>query len=318
MSGETITEDASPALDRPAPGPAGATVAPVGATVDRGGDGDAFRLLDLSDQTRSRRAVAAAFTAQGVERVRERCRRMLAELVDELLQDGPPADLTRAVLGPFPSAAICELMGVPPADRQGMHAWTRLVLSSSHGAEAGEKARREMGAYFSDLIALREGGTGEDVASLLGAAVRRGEVTLEEAVGLAVLLRIGGEAVTDQSVRLFHVLLTRPDLAERLRAEPEIRPRTVDELLRRLPHRDADAFPEPGTSDLGRDPDRRVSFGCGPHCWPGGLPGRMVSELLVDALLDGVPGLRLFVPADELPLRTGSRLHGLESLPVTW
>ncbi|MEU1104319.1 cytochrome P450 [Streptomyces tibetensis] len=309
MSEETITEDPTPVLDRPAPGPAGAAVDP---------GVDATRLLDLSAHTRSRRAVAAAFTAQGVERVRERCRRMLAELVDELLQDGPPADLTEAVLSPFPSAVICELMGVPPADRQGMHAWTRLILSSSHGAEAGERARREMGSYFSDLIGLREGSTGEDVAALLGAAVGREEVTLDEAVSLAVLLRIGGEAVTDQSVRLFYVLLTRPDLAERLRAEPEIRPRAVDELLRRLPHRDADDFPEPGTSDLGRGTNPHVSFGPAPRHWPGGLPGRMVSELLVEALLDGVPGLRLSVPADELPLRTGTRPRGPESLPVTW
>ncbi|MER5836203.1 cytochrome P450, partial [Streptomyces sp. NPDC002130] len=181
-----------------------------------------------------------------------------------------------------------------------------------------EKARREMGAYFSDLIGLREGGSGEDVTSLLGAAVGREEVTLDEAVGLAVLLRIGGETVTDQCVRMFYVLLTRPDIAERLRAEPEIRPRAVDELLRRLPHRDADVLTDPGTSDLGRDPDLHVSFGCGPHHWPGGLPARMVSELLLDALLDGVPGLRLSVPADELTFRTGTRLRGPESLPVTW
>ncbi|MFF5370529.1 cytochrome P450 [Streptomyces sp. NPDC013187] len=309
MSEETIAEDLIPVPDRPAP-------CPDDADSDPGGD--ATRLLDPAAHTRSRRAVAAAFTAQRVERVRERCRRMLAELVDELLQDGPPADLTEAVLSPFPSAVMCELMGVPPADRQGMHAWTRLIVSCSHGAEAGEKAQRELGSYFSDLIGLREGSTGEDVSSLLGAAVGREEVSPDEAVSLAVLLQIGGEAVTDQSVRLFSVLLTRPDLAQRLRAEPEIRPRALAELLRRLPHRDADVFPGPGASRLGRGPDPRVSFGCGPHHWPGGLPGRMVSELLVDALLDGVPGLRLSVPADELPLRTGTRLRGPESLPVTW
>ncbi|MER7480774.1 cytochrome P450 [Streptomyces sp. NPDC126510] len=299
MSEETITGDPPPAPDRPAPGPAD-------ADLDSGGG--AVRLLDPSAPARSRRAVTAAFTARGMERVRERCRRMLAELVDELLQDGPPADLTEAVLSPFSSAVICELMGVPPADRQGMHAWTRLILSSSHGAGAGEKARREMSHYFSDLIGLREGSAGEDVASLLGAAVDREEVTLDEAAGLAVLLRIGGEAVTDHSARLFHVLLTRPGLAARLRAEPEIRPRALDEHV----------FTGPETTALGTSPNPLVSFGCGPHDWPGGLPARMVSELLVDALLEGVPGLRLSVPADELPLPSGTRPRGPEALRVTW
>ncbi|MFI6805383.1 cytochrome P450 [Streptomyces luteogriseus] len=308
---------------------------------------------DPSAHARLRRGVAAAFTARGVERVRERSGRMLAELVEEMLQDGPPVDLTEAVLGPFPVAVICEVTGVPAADRQGMHTWTRQILSSSHGAEAGERARREMGAYFSDLIGLREGSAGEDVASLLGAAVGRGEVTLDEAVGLAVLLQSGGEAVTGHSGRLFHVLLTRPELAERLRAEPEIRPRAVDELLRWIPHgtavglsgialedvelrgvriregdaihvsylaanRDPDVFPDPDVIDVGRSPNPHLSFGFGPHDCPGGMLARLEPELLVDALLDGVPGLRLAVPAEDVPFRRGTPIRGPEALPVTW
>ncbi|MFI8218982.1 cytochrome P450 [Streptomyces sp. NPDC085932] len=313
----------------------------------------AVGFLDPPDHTRLRRSVAAAFTARGVERVRERSRRMLAELVDEMLQDGPPADLTEAVLAPFPIAVICELMGVPATDRHDMHTWTQLILSSAHGAEVSERAKKEMGAYFADLIGLREGSTGEDVTSLLGAAVGRSEVTLEEAVGLAVLLQIGGEAVTNNSGQMFYVLLTRPELAERLRAEPEIRPRAVDELLRWIPHRNAvglsrialedveisgvrirqgdpvyvsylaanrdpDVFPDPETIDFSRSPNPHVSFGFGPHYCPGGMLARLESELLVDALLDGVPGLRLAVPAGEVPFKKGALIRGPEALPVTW
>ncbi|MFI6370208.1 cytochrome P450 [Streptomyces sp. NPDC050546] len=313
----------------------------------------AVGFLDPPDHTRLRRSVAAAFTARGVERVRERSRRMLAELVDEMLQDGPPADLTAAVLSPFPIAVICELMGVPAADRQDMHSWTQLILSSSHGAEVSEKAKQEMSSYFADLIGVREGGKGEDVASLLGAALSRGEITLEEGVGLAVLLQIGGEAVTNNSGQMFYVLLTRPDLADRLRAEPEIRPGAIDELLRWIPHRNAvglsrialedveikgvtiragdaiyvsylaanrdpDVFPDPETIDFLRDPNPHVSFGFGPHYCPGGMLARLESELLVDALLDGVPGLRLAVPAEEVPFRKGALIRGPEALPVTW
>ncbi|CAL9377303.1 cytochrome P450 [Streptomyces sp. NPDC057838] len=313
----------------------------------------AVGFLDPPDHTRLRRSVAAAFTARGVERVRERSRGMLAELVDEMLQDGPPADLTEAVLSPFPIAVICELMGVPAADRHDMHTWTQLILSSAHGAEVSEKAKKEMGAYFADLIGLREGSTGEDVTSLLGAAVGRSEVTLEEAVGLAVLLQIGGEAVTNNSGQMFYVLLTRPELAERLRAEPEIRPRAIDELLRWIPHRNAvglsrialedveiqgvrirrgdaiyvsylaanrdpDVFPDPETIDFSRSPNPHVSFGFGPHYCPGGMLARLESELLVDALLDGVPGLRLAVPAEDVPFKKGALIRGPEALPVTW
>jgi biflaviolin synthase len=248
---------------------------------------------------------------------------------------------------------ICELMGVPAADRHGMHTWTQLILSSSHGAKVSEKAKQEMGAYFGDLIGLREGSDGEDVASLLGAAVGREEITLEEAVGLAVLLQIGGEAVTNNSGQMFYLLLTRPDLVERLRAEPELRPQAIDELLRYIPHRNAvglsriamedveirgvrmragdpvyvsylaanrdpDVFPDPEKIDFTRSPNPHVSFGFGPHFCPGNMLARLESELLVDALLDRLPGLRLAVPADQVPFKKGALIRGPETLPVTW
>ncbi|MFG2790181.1 cytochrome P450 [Streptomyces sp. NPDC048419] len=313
----------------------------------------AVGFLDPPDHTRLRRSVAAAFTAKGVERIRERSRLMLDELVDELLQDGPPADLTATVLSPFPIAVICELMGVPAADRHSMHTWTQLILSSSQGAQVSEKAKHEMGAYFADLIGLREGSTGEDVASLLGAAVGRGEITSQEAVGLAVLLQIGGEAVTNNSGQMFYLLLTRPELAVRLRADAEIRPRAIDEMLRYIPHRNAvglsrialedvdvkgvriragdpiyvsylaanrdpEVFPDPGTIDFARSPNPHVSFGFGPHFCPGNMLARLESELLVDALLDRVPGLKLTVPADRVPFKKGALIRGPEALPVTW
>ncbi|OPG06438.1 cytochrome [Streptomyces sp. GKU 895] len=313
----------------------------------------AVGFLDPPDHTRLRRTVAAALTSKGVERVREKSRRMLDELVDELVQDGPPADLTATVLTPFPIAVICELMGVPAADRHVMHTWTQLILSSAHGKQVSEKAKKEMGAYFGDLIGLREGSTGEDVASLLGAAVGRGEVTLDEAVGLAVLLQIGGEAVTNNSGQMFYLLLTRPDLADRLRTDPSIRPQAIDELLRYIPHRNAvglsrialedvgirgvriragdpvyvsylaanrdpDVFAFPETIDFTRSPNPHVSFGFGPHYCPGGMLARLESELLVDALLDRLPDLRLAVPADQVPFKKGALIRGPEALPVTW
>lgn len=313
----------------------------------------AVGFLDPPDHTRLRRTVAAAFTARGVERVRENSRRLLEDLVDAMLAQGPPADLTADVLGPFPIAVICELMGVPAADREAMHTWTQLILSSAHGADVSERAKREMSAYFSGLIGLRGAGTGEDVASLLGAAVARGEVTSDEAVGLAVLLQIGGEAVTNNSGQMFHVLLTRPRLVRLLRDEPGIRPQAVDELLRWIPHRNAvglsrialedveirgvrirageavyvsylaanrdpEVFSDPDAIDFSRSPNPHVSFGFGPHYCPGAMLARLESELLVSTLLDRVPTLRLAVPARDVPFRKGALIRGPEALPVTW
>ncbi|MEU9919844.1 cytochrome P450 [Streptomyces griseoluteus] len=316
-------------------------------------DRGAVGFLDPPDHTRLRRSVAAAFTAKGVERVRERSRAMLEELVDELLQDGPPADLTSAVLSPFPIGVICELMGVPAADRHSMHDWTQLILSSAHGKEVSERAKREMSAYFTAFIGHGVRGPEGSVCSLLSEAVDRDEITLVEAVGLAVLLQIGGEAVTNNSGQMFYLLLTRPELAERLRSDREIRPKAIDELLRYIPHRNAvglsrialedveirgvriragdavytsylaanrdpEVFPDPDTIDVERSPNPHVAFGFGPHYCPGGMLARLESELLMDVLLDQVPGLKLAVPPEEVPFRKGALIRGPESLPVTW
>ncbi|MGX2998526.1 cytochrome P450 [Streptomyces sp. JNUCC 64] len=313
----------------------------------------AVGFADPPDHTRLRRSVAAAFTARGVQRIRAHSQETLDGLVDGLLRDGPPADLTERVFAPFPIAVICELMGVPAEARERMHTWTQLILSSSNGVEVSERAKDSMVAYFTDLVRAGRNSAEEHVVGLLGAAVGRGELSEEEAVGLAVLVQIGGEAVTNNTGQLFYLLLTRPELWRRLREEPGIRSRAIDELIRYIPHRsavglsrialedvevrgariregdavyvsylaanrDPDVFPEPDRVDFDRSPNPHVSFGHGPHYCVGGILAKMEAELMVSTLVDRVPGLRLAVPPEEVPWRKGALIRGPEALPVTW
>ncbi|PRH79499.1 cytochrome P450 [Streptomyces solincola] len=313
---------------------------------------------DPPDHTRLRRSVAPAFTTRGVERLRAKARAMLDELVDGILADGPPADLTERLLAPFPLAVVCELMGVPASDRPKMHEWTNLILSSAQGVERSQRAKEDMCAYFADLLAQPrdDGGDADGVESvlgLLGGAIADGEITASEAVGLALLIQIGGEAVTNNAGNMLYILLTRPELLERLREDPAARPRAVDELLRYIPHRsavglsrialedvevagtviakgeavyvsylaanrDPEVFADPEDVVLDRSPNPHVSFGYGPHYCVGAMLARLESELLVDAFCDRFPGLRLAVPAAEVPFRRGALIRGPQALPVTW
>ncbi|MGW7368995.1 cytochrome P450 [Streptomyces sp. NPDC054841] len=308
---------------------------------------------DPPDHTRLRRAVAAAFTTRGVERLRGQAQKLLDELVDAVLRDGPPADLTERILAPFPLAVVCELMGVPARDRPKMHEWTVLILSSSQGAERSERAKRGVCAYFAELLRRRRGTGGEDVIGVLGTAVADGEITESEAVGLALLIQIGGEAVTNNTGNMAYIFLTRPEYQARLRAEPALRPSAIDELLRYIPHRngvgltriatedvtiaghgikagdavyvsylaanrDPDVFPDPEEIVLDRSPNPHVAFGYGPHYCVGGLLARLETELLVAALLDRFPDLRPAVPLEEFRWRPGALIRGPEGLPVTW
>lgn len=314
---------------------------------------DAMNFVDKPDHARLRTSVAPALTTKGVERLRANAQRTLDAMVDHMLRDGPPADLLDRILAPFPIAVICELMGVPADAREEMHAWTQLILSSAHGVEASERAKGNMEAYFSKLMAERRDSDGEDIISLLGAAVGRGDITEAEALALAGPIQIGGEAVTNNTGQMFYVLLTRPDLFERMRAEPELRPRAVEELLRYIPHRNAvglsriateevvihgvrisrgdpvyvsylaanrdpDLFPDPERIDFDRSPNPHLAFGNGAHYCAGAMLAKLEMELIVNTLVDRLPTLRLAVPPDEVPWRRGALIRGPEALPVAW
>ena len=313
----------------------------------------AMNFVDKPDHSRLRRAVAPAFTTKGIERLRENAQRTLDGMVDAMLRDGPPADLIEKILEPFPITLICELMDVPAADRGTMHTWTQRILSSTHGIAASEEAKRNMEAYFAKQIAERRDSDGEDITSLLGAAVGRGDITEDEAMALAGPIQIGGEAVTNNTGQMLYVLLTRPALFDRLRDEPEIRPQALDELLRYIPHRNAvglsriatedvvirgvrirkgepiyvsylaanrdpDVFPDPDRIDFERNPNPHLAFGHGPHYCVGGMLARLEQDLMVNTLLDRIPTLRLSVSEDEVPWRRGALIRGPEALPVTW
>ncbi|MET7378409.1 cytochrome P450 [Streptomyces sp. NPDC005526] len=308
---------------------------------------------DQPDHNRLRRPVSAAFTVSAMKRLRPRAQEMLDGLVDGLLRDGPPADLVERVLEPFPLAVVSELMGVPAAERERVHAWTRQIISMCGGAEAADHAKQGMYAWIADTIGARRDSRAEDVLSRLGAAVGRGDISLEEAVGLAGPLQIGGEAVTHNCGQMLYLLLTRPELMARMRERPEARGPVLDELLRHIPHRstvglarvaledvelhgvriaagdpvyvsylaanrDPDVFPDPDRIDPDRDPNPHLSFGNGPHHCTGAVLARLQTELLVDTLLDRLPGLRLAVPPAQVAWRRRTMIRGPRTLPVTW
>ncbi|GGS88865.1 cytochrome P450 [Streptomyces griseoviridis] len=308
---------------------------------------------DQPDHNRLRRAVAGAFTVGATKRLRPRAQEMLDALVDGVLRDGAPADLVERVLEPFPIAVVSEVMGVPDADRERVHSWTREIISTSGGVEGAERAKNSLYGWITETVRARAQAPGEDVYSLLGAAVARGEVAEEEAVGLAGPLQIGGEAVTHNSGQMLYLLLTRPELMARMRDRPEERGAVLEELLRYIPHRssvglariaredvelgghllragdpvyvsylaanrDPAVFPDPDRVDPGRDAGAHLSFGNGPHYCTGAVLARMQTELLIGTLLDRLPGLRLAGGPGQVAWRHRTMIRGPRTLPCAW
>lgn len=275
-------------------------------------------------------------------------------LLDRVEEHGAPADLMELVNRPFPLAMVSELMGVPEGDQPLMAHWSDTIISAGAGREASETAKAEMGRYFTELIGRNHGTGKETLAAVLADAVDDDTLTEHEAVGLAVLIQIGGaHAVRNNSANMVYALLTHPEHLARLRAEPELVPQAVDELLRYIPHRNAvglsrialedvevggvtipsgdpvyvsyltanrdpAVFPDPERLDFDRAYNPHVAFGHGPHYCPGSALARIESEILVDTLWTRFPNLRLAVPEDQLRWQRGALIRGPETLPVTW
>ncbi|MGW7325950.1 cytochrome P450 [Streptomyces sp. NPDC054845] len=314
----------------------------------------AVGVCDPPDHTRMRRVVAHAFTSRSLGRLREHAQRVVDGLLDRMEERGGPLDLVAHLNRPFPLAMVGALMGVPEEEQPQMARWTDTILSAARGREASEAAKAEMAGYFRRLLERRTTGPQEDLAGALAGAVGAAVLTADEAVGLAVLVQIGGtHAVRNNSANMVYALLTHPAHLARLRAEPELVPQAVEELLRYIPHRNAvglarialedvevggvlipagepvyvsyltanrdpDVFADPDRLDFDRVHNPHVSFGYGPHFCPASALARMESEILLRSLWDRFPGLRLAVPEAELSWERGALIRGPEKLPVTW
>ncbi|MEU3483488.1 cytochrome P450 [Streptomyces sp. NPDC033753] len=314
----------------------------------------AVGFADPPDHTRMRRVVARAFSARALRTLRDHAQEVMDRLLDRVEEHGAPADLMELVNRPFPLAMVSELMGVPEGDRPLMARWSDAIISAGAGREVSEQARADMGRYSTELIGRSHGTGKETLAAVLAGAVDEDTLTEHEAVELAVLIQIGGaHAVRNNSANMVYALLTHPEHLARLRAEPALVPRAVDELLRYIPHRNAvglsrialedvevggvtipagepvyvsyltanrdpDVFPEPERLDLDRGYNPHVAFGHGPHSCPGSALARIESEILLDSLWTRFPNLRLAVPEDRLRWQRGALIRGPETLPVTW
>ena len=308
---------------------------------------------DPPEHTRLRRLVQKEFAPRRVA-LRPRAERIAAGLLDDMTAARRDVtDLLEAYARPLPIAVLCELLGIPEADRPWVGA---TVIAYDRPAEHA-RVERELAAYFTRLITAKRGAPGDDLMSALIAASDHpdadsaGGLTVSELVSTVFLLVMAG---FDTTVNLIAsgtlALLTHPEQEARLRADPSLMPAAVEELLRFtspvnhandrftaedvrigdvvIPagewvfpaicsaHRDATRFPDPDRLDLGRDPSGHLAFGHGVHHCLGAPLARMEAQIALGALLARFPRISLAVSPDEIRWRPVSLMNGLESLPV--
>ncbi|CCH32416.1 cytochrome P450 [Actinosynnema sp. NPDC047251] len=312
--------------------------------------------VDPPEHTRLRRLVAAAFSPRQVDRLVGHARLVTDDLLDRMAEQGPPADLITGLAIPLPVAVICQMLGVPVADRERFAGWIDVALATTaFSSEEIHAAFAALKDYLTGLVAARRREPGDDLLGTLVHARDEGDrLSEDELVGLGVtLLYAGLETTTSELGNAAYTLLTHPDQLAVLRADPALVDRAVDELLRFNPlvtsagftrialedvelggvlvragdavmvqldaaNRDARVFDHPDDLDLTRKPNPHLAFGFGPHYCVAAQLAKAELRVALDALLRRFPTLRLAVDETDLPWRQGRMARGLNHLPVTW
>jgi len=306
---------------------------------------------DPPDHERLRKLVNKAFTARRVEQLRPRIAAIAAELLDDM-STRDEVDLLTSFAFPLPITVICELLGVPVADRDEFRAWSATIVSNTISPDVFQAHATAMTSYFRKMLAARRRAPADDLLSALVAA-RDDEdrLTEDELLSMAFLLLVAGHETTVNLIGSgMLALLLNPGELDRLRADPSLLGTAVEELLRYVnpvnnatfrfagepleiggqqispdevvlvslsgANRDPSRYADPDRLDLSRDSAGNLAFGHGIHYCLGAPLARLEAEIAFGGLLERFGSMTLAVPADSLRWRPSTLIHGLEALPV--
>jgi len=208
----------------------------------------------------------------------------------------------------------------------------------------------EMGAYLSKLAAARRRQPREDLLTgLVQAEVEGSRLTQDEMIRMLVLLLVAGNETTTTLIgNAVLELLAHPDELRRLRADPALAEPAVEEVLRYSSpvqldprratravelhgHRieanqvavcwigsanhDEAVFTDPERFDIGREDNRHLAFGFGPHYCLGANLARLEAQVALHTLLART---RTFERTDDrrLPLHPSIVFRGVTELPL--
>ncbi len=307
--------------------------------------------LDPPEHGRLRRMLTPEFTMRRIRRLEPRITEIIADHLDAMESKGPPADLVADFALPVPSLVICELLGVPYADREQFQELSVRQLDQSLPPEEQVQASLDVRTYMAGLVAKAQAEPGED---MLGMLVREhgDDITTAELIGVAALLLVAGHETTSNMLSLGTMALLRhPDQLALVRDDPAAVEPAIEELMRWLSvlhsgpakmttkatelggqqlgagelvmsvlppaNRDPALVERPDELDVRRGALGHLGFGHGVHHCLGAPLARMEMRLAFPALLRRFPTLQAVHP-DEMDARIFSAVYGLNTFPMQW
>jgi len=295
-------------------------------------------VTDPPAHTRLRKLANHAFRQQRVNAMGA----WIGELVEDLLDDFTASgsdDFLNRIAYPLPAAVIARMMGAPLQDRDKFQHWSdelALVAFSAGGEDRASRYTRalagvrELQEYLAQLIDRRRREPGEDMISLLLAGAGEGGDHLDDAELMALcslILFAGHETTTNLLCNALVALDRHPAELARLRDDPSLVNRAVEEVLRyegpikiiirwvvedhdrdgrpvkagdrvflvqQSANRDAGTFGDPDRFDIGRPTQPlHVGFGRGIHACLGAQLARIEARVALPKILGRLGGVRV-------------------------
>ncbi len=309
--------------------------------------------LDPPDHTRLRRLVSKAFTPRRIEGLRSQVIETTELLLDSFAPRGE-AELMESFAFPLPVTIICDLLGVPAADRAQFTGWARQMGTAGFdGSGAAEQAERALHAYLTSLVAQKRASRGDDLlCAMIDAQDADSRLTDAELISTTFLLLFAGHETTANFLGNALLAIIQDDtLAKRLVERPQDVDAAVEELLRydgsvenatfrwaaeevtyagtvipvgsmvtvslNAANRDPARFARPELVDLDRTDTAHLAFGHGMHYCLGAPLARLEARIGIGMLLQRLPNLCLAVKPEELHwLPSVVPFRGLKELPV--
>jgi cytochrome P450 len=282
--------------------------------------------MDPPEHQRHRALVAKAFRARVLDQWSDTIiGATVSELIDAFAGDGH-ADLIPQLTFPFPVRVIARILGLPEADWPRFLRLSTELIAVMRNWDRAVAAGRELRGYFAEIIADRRRHPRDDLVSQLIEAEVDGHRLSDDEIYpfLLLILPAGAETTYRSSSNLLFGLLCDPDQLAAVHADRGLVPQAIEEALRwetpaltvvrtatqdvelggvRIP---AGGFVAVSLGAANRDPDKQhISFGDGAHRCLGMHLARLEMRVLLNAVLDRLPGLRLDPAVDDV------HIHGL-------
>ncbi|KPC84729.1 MULTISPECIES: pentalenolactone synthase [Streptomyces] len=310
---------------------------------------------EATDHPQMRELLVPRFSTRRMRLMKTRIEHHVDDLLDQLADSAAPVDLHHALSFPLPTMVVCDLLGVPLADRERFGQWARGTFDQSDNQHSANTFQQVVD-YMTELVARKRIEPGDDILSEL---IAEKDGTLSDAeiaqLGNAVLL-FGYETTIVRIDMGVLLLLRNPAQRAQLARNPALAPAAVEEILRlavggkgsnalipRYAHSDVTvgetvirtgdavmlaigaanidgrAFPDSGLFDLARvKPRSHLAFGHGTRHCIGRVLARIELTAVFERLFRRLPDLQLAVPEESLRWQEHRITGGFDEIPVTF